>query len=563
MNRSAIKSIFCVALWNIAAILLFLAIAEGCLRYFGKVPAHVVRAQYYGNLLGDFQPNMRCIDARIERYPYEFTTNAQGLRALYEISETKQNGTIRILCLGDSFTMGWGVNDRETFPELLQQMLSKKYPGVKFEVVNAGNIFSNILDEMDYFEKKGRKLNPDLVLLQFYPNDIYNEMSRPYVNRIFYRLESGGQYGPVRSRAKDLVEQTAIFNSLSKTAAKLGLFAKTSPSAGRYASHQSDESEAFLTGLLVHDLENVDAASDWNRLLDEDNLNVNAALWNNYAKALKAFSHTLRSLNTPLLFIAIPPQLLIGKNINAPGCFFAPICHEESIPFIDFTKVFRKYAAGDWEKFYLPGDGHTTPFGNALIAAIISEHIEVRQEDANHPRISVTADDTSPKQPGIARCTLRHLDNELKVQKHGDAITNFSAKLTNIEIPNDEQASNGFSFFSSIGDSGRIDLSFSFNAKVRGLDMLYTNNILNDATPYNGCKVSYSLDGKTFHEVRNDVGTANSGMTMRRQILDIILPQPADKLLLRFDFSNKSGLIFPNKYTGGTDEYFGAKFYGE
>jgi hypothetical protein len=51
-----------------------------------------------------------------------FTTNHEGFRALHEFTPEVPAGRFRIACLGDSFTEGYGVGDRETFPAWLQTL---------------------------------------------------------------------------------------------------------------------------------------------------------------------------------------------------------------------------------------------------------------------------------------------------------------------------------------------------------------------------------------------------------------------------------------------------------
>src|SRR5262245_31550996 len=44
------------------------------------------------------------------------TTNAQGFRGLEDTPPAIPPGRYRIVCLGDSFTLGYGVDDATTFP---------------------------------------------------------------------------------------------------------------------------------------------------------------------------------------------------------------------------------------------------------------------------------------------------------------------------------------------------------------------------------------------------------------------------------------------------------------
>lgn len=42
-------------------------------------------------------------------------TNSRGFRGMMPVSDAVPNGKLRIVCSGDSFTLGWGVGDDEAW----------------------------------------------------------------------------------------------------------------------------------------------------------------------------------------------------------------------------------------------------------------------------------------------------------------------------------------------------------------------------------------------------------------------------------------------------------------
>ncbi|GJM44057.1 MAG: hypothetical protein DHS20C21_08990 [Gemmatimonadota bacterium] len=50
------------------------------------------------------------------------TTNAQGFRATHDFDPEVPAGRVRILCSGDSFTLGWGVDDQDTWCAALERV---------------------------------------------------------------------------------------------------------------------------------------------------------------------------------------------------------------------------------------------------------------------------------------------------------------------------------------------------------------------------------------------------------------------------------------------------------
>lgn len=83
----------------------------------------------------------------------------------------------RILFLGSSITLGWGVNYEETTPTKLKGILQDR--GYSFEVLNGGIGNYNAVRYTELFFTKLKSLNPDKIIIQYFVNDAE-------------RLESGG-----------------------------------------------------------------------------------------------------------------------------------------------------------------------------------------------------------------------------------------------------------------------------------------------------------------------------------------------------------------------------------
>lgn len=96
------------------------------------------------------------------------TTNSQGLRN-DEVSIARTDAKKRILMLGDSVTMGWGVPQNQTVSKLLEQDL--RDAGQDVEVINTGVGNYNTLQEVEYFFTHGINYKPDTVVLNYFIND--------------------------------------------------------------------------------------------------------------------------------------------------------------------------------------------------------------------------------------------------------------------------------------------------------------------------------------------------------------------------------------------------------
>ena len=108
-----------------------------------------------------FEPNS---SARYKTVEFDFTAhiNSVGLRG-DEISINK-NDQFRILCFGDSWTYGWGVNNQTTWPAKLEEYLSSAgFDNI--EVINCGQPGLYTSPLTNYVENIVPLLKPDLVLL--------------------------------------------------------------------------------------------------------------------------------------------------------------------------------------------------------------------------------------------------------------------------------------------------------------------------------------------------------------------------------------------------------------
>jgi lysophospholipase L1-like esterase len=98
----------------------------------------------------------------------DFRTNSKGLRD-HEFSYERVPGKLRVLMLGDSLTVGWGVAVDDTFSKRVERLYAAA--GVDAEVINTGVGNYNTIQEVQYFLTTGRNYRPDVVVLNFFIND--------------------------------------------------------------------------------------------------------------------------------------------------------------------------------------------------------------------------------------------------------------------------------------------------------------------------------------------------------------------------------------------------------
>lgn len=139
----------------------------------------------------------------------EVTTNAFGLRE-GERSLKKPPGTYRIIALGDSITMGWGVAQDKTYPAQLEQLLntrSPQGPARRYEVLNLGVGNYNTVQEVMRLRNVGLQFEPDLITLGYFVNDA-EPTPKP---RRGFLIEHSYLFAFVTSRARFIAPTTGNY----------------------------------------------------------------------------------------------------------------------------------------------------------------------------------------------------------------------------------------------------------------------------------------------------------------------------------------------------------------
>lgn len=168
------------ALYALIAIALFFGVAESVCRLFflgDEKAGPVIRPnlfffQAYAGYLPDDHLFWRMAPSQtfVIKNTQSISTNRYGLRD-DDFPLAKPAGEVRILSLGESGTFGEGVAANETYSQVLEKALRKRFPQTAFQVINAGVASYTSYQGMTYLRREGLKFAPDLVLVYFSGND--------------------------------------------------------------------------------------------------------------------------------------------------------------------------------------------------------------------------------------------------------------------------------------------------------------------------------------------------------------------------------------------------------
>jgi lysophospholipase L1-like esterase len=119
-------------------------------------------------LLRRFRPS---VPAEFRDNPtWEIRLNSEGFRA-GEISPAPQPSTIRIACIGDSWTYGMPVGENDTYPSRLASWLRVERPDVQYEVLNFGVLGYSSFQGLQLLKTRVLNRHPDIVVIGFGMND--------------------------------------------------------------------------------------------------------------------------------------------------------------------------------------------------------------------------------------------------------------------------------------------------------------------------------------------------------------------------------------------------------
>lgn len=116
-------------------------------------------------------PNVK-LTFESNEFNFEAKSSSLGLRN-EEIKIPKPKDEKRILALGDSFTWGWGVNDDEPWPKILEKIYKEN--SMQTQVINGGVYGVSLHNEVEVCEDYVDSLEVDSIIVGFYSTDDFSQ----------------------------------------------------------------------------------------------------------------------------------------------------------------------------------------------------------------------------------------------------------------------------------------------------------------------------------------------------------------------------------------------------
>ncbi|MEE2830647.1 MAG: hypothetical protein VX498_15775 [Myxococcota bacterium] len=330
-------------LWTLGIVIVLCILAEGVLRvsgtyrtwseiqgggYVSPTDSHHFYVPWVGR------------DNRIEakyhivqpEFEHVVTTNSLGMRA-DEPEGEKPAGIRRIIGLGDSFAMGYGVEREDSWLEVIERNLNSRMEEsgspVRYETVNAAVPGHDPVFSYQMLYRRAIRFEPDIVVLAVNDSDVFDLAIRGGMDRFD---EQGRVTGVGDAPFEFLFQHSHLARSIIMLSPR-------------------------TFGHRLH----------WNQLTDEEDRTAQQDM----ANAAASLAQLGKERGFHFLMVAHPHLYAVNgeKTTNSFGALQAELT-TLGIHYFDLTPLFRRAAARDGiEVYFYPVDGHYTPAGQRLMGA--------------------------------------------------------------------------------------------------------------------------------------------------------------------------------------------------
>jgi hypothetical protein len=295
-----------------------------------------------------------------------YTINSQGVRGTQVYGPPPPDRT-RLLCIGDSFTFGWGVEAGQAFPALLNA--GKSAAGLPIESINAGVIGYGTSHEVAWMHEYGWGLQPKIVVAGFFVgNDvtdvmrdmIYNKTNTPeqqaVVDMVWRLKGQGSQQSDVETWLKGNSHAYVFLNKI---------YSRLMPAPPK---QQPDMTNAAYNYLKQ---EPPERATGWKTTLSL----LNELHWKaeQYGATFVVVAIPAKEqVDTTAWQDMQKPFGLTAADLDRelPQQRLAAWSAQSGVPVIDLLPGFRAAAN---PHLYFNADPHWTPAGHALAAQLIAD----------------------------------------------------------------------------------------------------------------------------------------------------------------------------------------------
>lgn len=325
------------------------------------------------NLPSDVLPYRLKPGAEGELTQEEFTTrvhiNSLGYRGK-EFAKTKGEA-IRVIAVGDSFTFGYGVEDHQSYPAVLERRLRQAVGEERVQVINAGFAACYYPDTYYiYLKEFGLELDPDLIVVGlFVGNDLdhwlVGENDWLAVDEAGLPTRIGAKYAKVDADGYNVSKLTRL----------------------RYrfpVLRDSHVVQAIVSGLVAMRREQPRHFNHW--MYRRKYLERTEQAIDKVQKLLLAMTELARNHGSAILVVLMPAReqlypeefpleqfpFMNDYELDKPQRLMSRFFEEHGIAYLDLLPDFQERAL---ERLYFELDTHWTIRGTELAARLVADHL--------------------------------------------------------------------------------------------------------------------------------------------------------------------------------------------
>ena len=356
---------------SLGSICFFIVLAELSFRLLGiggmpyEQPRYLYRTS---DTLGyEFIPGAKKIYKTDFNFNTKIKINSLGLRD-HEYAYEKPAGTLRILILGDSFTAGFQVDLEDTYPKVLDKILSNYVPkNYKYEVINSGVCGYDTVQEFQFLKERGYKFKPDIVVVGFLMS---NDVEDNFYGSNMTVIDGWLAFKKNKASNNFLVN----LKTFVKRYSRLYNFITNRIKDVSFARVLLTKMKIVSPDLLTY---NLDLYSNLpNEKIEKE--------WESTRLVLREINNFVKNMHSKLLVVAFPCQYQVEKgrwelimeqykmkkedyDIDKPQKILIDIADKEGIPVLDLTDSFRIHASKG-EHLYIESEYHWNKAGHYYAA---------------------------------------------------------------------------------------------------------------------------------------------------------------------------------------------------
>ncbi len=267
------------------------------------------------------------------------STNARGLRAREEYAREVPAGRYRVVCVGDSFTLGYGVDDRATYEAQLEAL------DPRLQVVNMGQGGYGIDQAYLWYKRDAAELEHDLALFVFIAPD-FERMLDTRFNGVLEKPRLSARGGALA------VENTPVPEGSGGGAGGWIVKALRGTALGEVQARLTERGTP-----TVH--------PDAGKALPFREVGE---------LVLKDLVRLTRERKSALALVQLPLRDRVSGRPLEVAAWVRDVADREGVPFLDLSEAFDALPTGEAELYYQP-DGHLNALGNGLVARLLRERL--------------------------------------------------------------------------------------------------------------------------------------------------------------------------------------------